>query len=60
MRLAQKMQTSVVSNTSTIPTIGCQGGTPGGTDWRSTINIGVAGGNSDIRTDNDELGSLTM
>src|SRR5262245_57356415 len=59
-RPAAKTQSSVETRTIATPTSGCHIGIPGGTAWRITISIGVAGGKSDIVSAIVEFGSRTM
>src|SRR5689334_13959051 len=59
MRPAAKTQTRVAASTKTTPERGCQIGTPGGTDCRTIMSMGVSGGIRDMTTAIVEFGSRT-
>src|SRR5579884_4185833 len=47
IRPAAQTQASVVSITNPTPRTGCHDGTPGGTDWRKIMSIGVEKGKNE-------------
>src|SRR5262249_44209971 len=54
-----KTQIRVAARTRAMPERGCQIGTPGGTDCRTIMSIGVSGGIRDMASAIVELGSRT-